>query len=196
MSQKKLVSILLVLIVLVGIGYVVFTQSNRSVQNTQQITTGNWKTYSNGEYGFEIKVPSDWQVTVGKDNDSSSGSVAFNSKENVEFSYSLRNTDTEGNPSNVTFLYYADVKKAAGYDNPGTFAEYLKKSQDQSYFIKSQKISFVGQDAYRGVETGMYDTDAIWFEREGHFYKILLQNDRGMDSEVSTKILSTFKFVK
>jgi len=153
----------------------------------------NWKTYTNTQYGFGIQLPSDWQIQVNQN------VVSFNSQENVKvFEQAKKEKRSEGPASNITFLAYDDIAKQASNEgialNSKTLEEYVRLSQNN--FVKTQKISFAGQIAFRGSELGMFDTDAIWIQKSNHLYKIWLESNVGMDTQLSDKILSTFKFIK
>ena len=57
------------------------------VENTNSISTSNWKTYSSNKYGFEFKYPSDWSITE----EASEGEIVVATPTNNSVNYSIDN---------------------------------------------------------------------------------------------------------
>ncbi len=200
-NQKGFANIVLIgaLVVLIGlVSYFAWSKKSNQLSNPQPLTTttsnsADWKTYTNNKYGFEIQLPSDWQAQEGNTD------VSFNSQENLKvFEKAEKENWPEGPANNITFLYYDDITKQAANEGITLKSKILEEYVNLSKynFFDSKKISFAGQTAFRGKETGMFDTDAIWMQRDNHVYKMWLQSKVGMDAQLSAKILSTFKFTE
>jgi len=62
--MKKLLILIIVLVALVGVGYVVLKNYYQPPQSatTSQTIPSDWKTYRDEEYGFEFKYPATWEI--------------------------------------------------------------------------------------------------------------------------------------
>lgn len=203
MKKSFVVAIgIIVLIALVLIVFFVMKQKSVSVTSwsthaTSTIDITTWKTYSNSQYGFAVQIPKDWKI-VEHINDIPSA-ISFNSPSNEKiFDSAIQNHQLEGPAFNITFAVYGNIVTQAKGEGiilkTGTLSEYVQLSQN--IFFNPQKITFAGQNAFRGSEAGMFDTDAIWINKDNYLEKILLQSNVGMDKVLRDKILSTFKFTK
>ncbi len=175
------------------------------IKSTTEAGISNWKTYQNKKYGFEIKLPNDWQVVTEAED------IFFNSQENLKKNLEISNKAIEENwyededfilPSNPNILFQdsGDMASVAYWErielNSNTLEEYVKKQNSQNY----SKMNFAGQTAILGKQFEMYATTAtlnvIYMEKNNHLYKIWLESEVGMDSQLRDQILSTFKFTK
>ncbi len=162
------------------------------------VDTANWKTYANTTYGFEIQLPKDWQSPVNNDNQ-----VFFDSTEqfNATTEHNKSRINSGGMPHNLIISYYSDIatafsdeaKSSSGTKTPHNLEEYIGYNQDVRDL---RKINFAGQDAYKGREIGMFDTDVIWLQKGNHLYIFSSIPDTGMSSKLSDQIISTFKFTQ
>ena len=134
----------------------------------------DWKTYKNEEYGFEIKYPENY--VVGK----------TTAKNNQFITFSVDNLQI--------VIYPTDL----------SLDDFIK-DQAQGYLISNyQKLSFLGQDAYEGVNQGMINSYEIVAQNKGYIYELIF-NTNNRDSLVElkdgltaeqNKMLSTFKFLE
>lgn len=199
-NQKGIAPIIIALIVAVVLGggyFIVKQQGNKKSEvklistQTSATDTSDWKIYKNDKYGFEIKLPSDWQVILNQNaNNANNANFSLNSLENVkkieEFrkeinAENIQGTDA-GPQNNLTIFSYL---------SSGSLEEYIKINSD---FINSQKITFAGEVAFKGKLIGLYDPVTILVKKGDRFYSIGLESANGMDAQLSDKILSTFKF--
>jgi hypothetical protein len=161
--------------------------------------TSDWKTYTNTQYGFEIQLPSDWQVQKNQT------SISLNSSKNWETFIKeeewVKSGYAKNRPAdpqdNLTIGYSDDIVKFAKSVNiklnSPSLEEFIKLNTG---FINPQKISFAGETAYRVNTSGMFDEETIFLQRNNQLYSIKIGSKIGMDAQLSSKILSTFKFTK
>ncbi len=190
-NQKVIKNIFLALAVIAVIGIAGYSAWSKKADKeniteplSAQTDTSNWKTYTNDKYGFEIKVPSDWQVTEDEYDD---GWISFTSPESVKIRKDLRDegldSDMEDIPLSDYNVQISDFKtlEKGGYVFPKDIAQ-------------RKKINLDGQTAFQGMENHIYDS--ILIKKGYFFYKIWLLRVPSIDSQLSDKILSTFKFTK
>lgn len=160
MSSKILIGLIILAVLLVGGGYFFWQQKDSDTEQSQvqtpQNTLEEWKTYSNSDFGFELKYPSTMTVTEtpGEIADSKWVTVYLKSPDfTISFFAGARPTGgagegyedykskqvtvagkqvtesvlTNGDAENPDFLFSLYTRHADGrYDN---FSAHLKQSQ-------------------------------------------------------------------
>jgi len=160
----------------------VVSQSNNQINNTIIATTSNevagWKTYTNTEYGYEVKYPSDWvydELTTPTKGEIVSFSKDKNGVGEVQI-YSMPNS--KGDKSLKDWWYNNEYKRLGEpstffsgiiqHDDGGALSVYWKDNNDSKYAYRAT-MGFLS--SLNHVET---------FQRLSFYYQML----------------STFKFTK
>lgn len=221
------VLVIIIFVFIVAVGYLVFINSlpcgdhrnplaylvscakPQTVKDTVT-NTSNWKTYTNDKHGFQIQLPSDWEVREEKDK------TIFNSPETVKAVNDLtqriisQNLDTDGYVQNNLAIIYVDDMVGQAYNvfgkilnsnNPPSAVSKPSYDTLQKYIeltgLNLLYTPFARSDAFHGRESEMDDSDVIYVEKNNHLYVINSAiNSNGMDLQLNYQILSTFKFTK
>ncbi|MFA5030839.1 MAG: hypothetical protein WC495_04580 [Patescibacteria group bacterium] len=182
------------------------TVSNTNTADTSDVDTSNWFTYTNEEYGFLIKYPSDWSTEDTKIwSESLTRVVGF-----------YKNSTTQTYPSSDKPLdAYISITKL---NNPNhlTLQEYFNKEYTDCMATESlmgcpgaenvsgwDEVTFGTKKGLRSGKRGMPEglpTDSIYFDFSDYFlvingtyYNLKGTYDFTPDFE---KILATFQFKK
>ena len=136
--------------------------------------TADWKTYKNEDYGFEFKYPENY--VVGK-------TMAKN---------------------NQFITFSVDSFQIVIYPTDLSLDDFIK-DRVQGYLIRDyQKISFLGQDAYEGINQGIINSYEIVAKNKGYVYELVFNTNNkdtlpelkaGLTVE-QNQMLSTFKFLE
>lgn len=146
--------------------------------------TANWKTYTNDQFGFSIKYPSDY-----------TGNIASGYSENDGVTIDSPSTGGYEQPH----LVNVEAQKSSQ-----NFDDYIASAAKDSLFAEATKITFAGQPAYEGVESGMVTSYGIITEKNGNIFTIVLDTglvdglakNKAAISDIENQILSTFQFTK
>jgi hypothetical protein len=182
--QKGFAPIIIALIILVlsgvgGTGYYLISKqvklsNNQNQQNSEAnyINTSNWKTYTNGDVGFEIKYPSNWESPF------KNWGPGF----------------TAGIYVNNDNLCVVDAMGWLG-SNDAEIADLIGKG----YVKTSIKIDGIDGIRLTRNPAGAGLTEAVYFEANGKNFRI--GRNRGVGDKIEqdciknyNQILSTFKF--
>ena len=172
--------------------------------------TANWKTYTNTEYGFEVKYPGDWEVWGEFVNTTQSGDfvVGIRPKNWLE----TRMYD------NISPMYIAIYKNQYQAKNTESIMSTLgfKSLSDGSYGIQdlntktirpATEIEINGWKGLKGVSSialssieNKLDISAVenlraFLARDGHYFVEFTMYPI-ISNQIFDQILSTFKFIK
>ncbi len=162
------------------------TQILSTFKFTTAVNTTDWKTYTNNEYGFEIKIPADW--TTMKKN----GSLAFLSDQTKQFydkyqkecvltNYKGENCGGEFNFVDMLFRnldYYTAVN--------GQYAQPLA----------TDKVTITNKEWLKFEAGELFGETNYQLEHGGMFYNFVIYHTGNVSEETFEKILSTFKFIE
>lgn len=191
-GPKFIVVVVAVIVVVVGAFGAIWWWGNHPLVLPHPVAsptpdpTADWKTYTNTQYGFEVKIPQDWMV--GQLNDTSSDQLTYflsperkaSNDENQKICSGVKTgvCITEGVPWDMTFS--VSNKTGIGVDE-------LKYGD-----IHTQTINGIMFKVYNVL--GMVLGESWETELNGKFYRFdLFDYDNNL---VNNKILSTFKFTK
>ena len=193
-NQKSFTSLILIgaIVVLIALGgYFVWSKKSEPItqKQTPEVTqtetsittskdeTANWKTYTNSDYGFELKYPQDWKFVPIFERKPDFFRVEFFSPNTLKFD---------------DILIMVQPILAVG-----NLEKYIKGSKEvlpdsiQEYFLDGVK-------GYKYLILGLNDYYTILVENRNRGYNIVVKNtsDENKLTKIKSQILSTFKFTK
>lgn len=158
--------------------------SSLKLINKTIMDTSNWQTYTNEEYGFSLKYPSDWNVLVGKktENEPLSGN-RISVRNNDDWSFLIC-------PEGDCLLFQdgghrKDFEQEISIDNLKANLTYYVKDED---FCSKTECSEYILDT---IEISLINIPSGWSEGRNF---VLRNVSQGVTS-IPEKILSTFKFL-
>lgn len=181
MKQKISSNLLILQIILLIIFFVIgCNQTNKTSDN---VDTKNWKTYTNAEYGFEFKYPSDWSLQISDwDPQTHSGTLLEG-----EYIFELSNCKNLQVVSDCSIFGFIG-KEDYTYDGHGKlYAKDLsaRKIGNYDWKFREQSINGIGAVDY-----------FVKPASQENYYRFLYQ-EKYSNPQVKTdfnQILSTFKF--
>ena len=207
MSNQKgfsKVAIIIIVLILIGGAYFVFSKRDKNIpaqnnenQNSQSsqssvkdLSLGNWKTYRNDQYGFEVKYPERYKIKETSYNDIFEFNVTFwNSETKV-----LDNSDAI--PSDVTIRYIKTNNMAwdelmYNHFGPDTQIKLLEKNPKEIKDLPvTDSVKFI-------VEPTLFLPSGYAFRKDGYSILIFVSMDTNEESKMNLeKLISTLKFTK
>lgn len=201
LRQTTLIGIIIIVavaVVLFGglLAYQYFTNPNLKIQNpTTQ--TADWKTYTNTQYGFELKYPSSWSLFESIQKDSVSLTSPETEKEVAESKFG------EGSVDDIEITYCDNINTDCA--RGGSWLEMKDSYKDipdllndkNSLTQKSNKKLDVKIDGIQGYGATVAGIDAVYEIMLNHNGIFLIGFPQGgEDKLIEKQIISTFKFTK
>ena len=175
-------------------------QNETADSSAKALATADWKTYKNGEYGFEFKYPSNWILNNQK---YTTNAVSVISPENDL----LAKKTFEGSYYYINFSVNICDRQSVNCLMGGTYVDMKNKTildflNDQTPYRSYQKSSSMpevnvdGVKGYGIIAGGFGANYEIILERNNKIYVIDFpssENELTLEQKI---ILSTFKFTK
>ena len=180
--KTKILIRLIILIIAGGVGYYFYKTSQEQVDETadlssKDLSTEDWKTYRNEEYGYEVKYPQDWEFEK-RSLMQNLGGLDFATFQSDEDEFSVEIWD-------FSFYSYDQLTEPPpGGIDPDTINKEEIIIDDQPAIELSYVV--VGDGGL-----GAKRVREVFIQKNQLLYKI-----RGTDSKKCDQILSTFKFIK
>ena len=211
---KSLVILIICLFVIIAGGILIWqswlggeTPSPSPSPNPTQAAdeTADWKTYTNQEFGYEIRYPDFYYMNFPHIYDENSGETTLT----INGVY-FRNEEYKENPSGgCEFSIYIKsnpLNKNLGewFADNSTEAEFGTDEHEKSgktYYnskqAQSEKITINGQEALKFYQIGGYpnDTISILFEKDIYIIEIGYFPNCSPELNIFNQMLSTFKFI-
>ena len=151
-------------------------------QASDIVDTSNWKTYRNEAFGFEVKYPEEWIVTVPNKNEY--GEVV-----------SLTSDDTDPkligaqnqHGDNIVIHFLSNINEEIHLKSLGkkvkNLEEFLSLDTNQTEMASIEKIKFYNRPAYVVGKFGLTGHYGIVFESKSGIYEIIFEKTTLSTSE-------------
>jgi hypothetical protein len=164
-----------------------------SVEVSSSVDVTGWKTYKSSNYGFEFMYPKDWLVI------NETGMINVYSPQYFQrFQQAKDEKWLEFPPSNIQIIVTNKISIIAsnlGVSNV-TSIEQIAESSSGGLLSDIKKITFAGEDSYKGKVSGLRDMETIFFKKDTLYYQLILDRQYNPDISSESTLLSTFKFTK
>ena len=190
-AQHFLAYIFIIAAISAAVSVIYYWQTVRSLPTSydpiiHKDPTANWKTYTNDQYGFSFKYPSDWIL-----NTNANGLVSVSNTTKVDPKLSDLENFADGNNGSIGFM----IQKSANPNLLSTrvwFSEYFKdgfSSKPES----DEDITFSGRS---GVRIALADmgVNIITYVPDGTNIIVISHQKADKFTAIYNQILSTFKF--
>lgn len=191
--------IVLIIVVLIAVGYFGWTYLGKSKTETittpatttttpaiAPVSTADWKTYTNTNYGFSLKYPSTYNVKEESKN------IIFKSPEQKNIALNALNVQINASMQ----------EKEETWKLP--LDEIVQKGIESKSIGIPQKITLSGKSAYEGVSKGLINEYLIISKNNDNLYELLFESgnnntlaeNKSALTETQKTMLSTFQFTK
>jgi len=162
-----------------------------STTSSSVVSTADWKTYTNDQYGFSFKYPTGWIV-----NTKDPKGITLNSPQSV--ADKTKCTDAGESPyckDDLTVFYFDTINGLTNNSNISNLDDFIAKT---SVLDGSKKITIGGYPAYEGIKGDISAYYVIYIEKDSHIYEIFFgkRSTKAELTSIETQILSTFQFTK
>jgi hypothetical protein len=170
-------------------GFVVLPiESKSQIQATSTISTKDWKTYTNTEFGFSFKYPSKYVATENCNcNKTDTGDVVIvttkSELSNNEFVFGIWKSETP-----VGLYAFDDDLEIQNFTNLEQIRDYFKTKNNVAY----SKTIFSGKTAYT---YSSLDTIKYELQYKEHYFRISQTRNEAFQN-VSNQITASFVFTK
>lgn len=172
-----------------SVGYFLW-QKNQPVKPTVSVQSiidiSNWKTFTNADFNFTFKYPSDWDFLI-----KNKAGVVIAPKEKIELLKKITYPSGDG-----------QIESMAIYQQPPSTFNMQSPKPDKLYTLQSEPINVGNLEATKytlkwlqdlpGVRSGSTTTN-IFLKRSNVLYGYYLYDDQF--KTIFGQILSTFKFL-
>jgi len=160
-------------------------QEQKSARATEQIDTSDWQTYRNDEYGYEVRYPTDWEIT---------SPFIEKTPEAVRIAKLI---EKEGDAA------FDIIVEANPFRRPATKEWYLDWVTKIPAGIDTSKYIFETMD-FLGYQAVKVNNDELLFAKDLYMFRIrfavsIYDPDRGFTDfakPIFNQILSTFRFIE
>lgn len=150
--------------------------------------TAGWQTYRNEEYGFEVKYPAEWHISL---NDNVTNLI---SPETEKLTPIPEAPEWPPYDSDIKIAYYESANNLGAK----SLEEYFIKAE-KNFLISDRKRTILnGLAVWEAVSSGIVYKYAVFFEHDGHIYEFSFEQRSAKEQlkGAETQIFSTFKFIK
>jgi len=199
MNQKLIIGILVALVLvgvgIFGLGKLSTTPNGTNPNPKKDIVTQDWKTYQNGQSGFEIGYPSNWTMLENSGDNADPSVISLISPETQEM---IRNKKTSSS-CDLSVYYYSSMADEPENKINGFKADTLEEIVDKNQMVtRIGRTTLGGEPAIDVIWGGAGASYTILSDHGNHLYKISSCNKERRDLLTKTEmgILETFKFIK
>lgn len=193
-STMKWLLIVLVLVIVLGGGYWVYTKYGKSTLITTTITSPTVTSSPTKSAGTavspsaSITVPADWETYT---------------NEKYKYTFKYPNTGSiEGETSAVLTENNKTILNIVIIQTQQSLDDYIKDAQSQAILQNPQKITINGNAGYEGIDSGMTTVYVVYLKNNNIIFRLMfdtnskdtLQDLKNGLSENQKGILSTFQF--
>jgi hypothetical protein len=160
--------------------------------------TADWKTYSNSQFGFEVKYPSNWTINFDKPQQSSDSFYLMLASPETK---KIARDEAGENPMyDLNIQTYKSLKDFNGGEDGKikNLLDSLNQMKKDETIVSLRETSVNGLKAYEVNQNGMGSPYTLYIEsKSGKIYELWFnkEQERKYFSAIENQILSTFKII-